>query len=326
VTGGSGFIGSHLCDRLTSDGHDVLVLDDLSTGRLSNIEHLLESGRAEFVEGSVLDGNLVRKLLDATDACVHLAAVVGVSLVVDRPVDALLSNVRGTDAVLSAAATLEKRLLFTSTSEVYGKSEGRSLSEEGDRVLGPTSKARWNYSTSKAFGEALALGYHRELGADNVVVRLFNTVGPRQTGVYGMVLPRFVRQALTGEPVTVFGDGMQTRCFAHVDDTVEAIVRLLNSEAAHGQVFNIGSDREISIYELARRVTAHADSSSEIRFIPYDLAYDEGFEELGRRKPDTTAVRELTGWQPRRTVDDAIHDVIRYERVADADGRIRFAR
>jgi UDP-glucose 4-epimerase len=330
VTGGSGFIGSHLCDRLISDGHHVLILDDLSTGRLGNIEHLLESGHVEFVEGSVLDGNLVRELLEATDACAHLASVVGVSLVVDRPVDTLLSNVRGTDTVFSAAAALEKRLLFTSTSEVYGKSEGRFLSEDSDRVLGPTSKVRWNYSTSKAFGEALALGYNRELGADNVVVRLFNTVGPRQTGVYGMVLPRFVRQALSGEPVTVYGDGTQTRCFAHVHDTVEAIVRLLDSEAAGGQVFNIGSDRENSIYELARRVIARADSSSEIRFIPYDLAYDEGFEELGRRKPDTTAVRQLTGWEPRRTVDDAIADVIQYERAAassaDADGRIGFAR
>jgi UDP-glucose 4-epimerase len=330
VTGGSGFIGSHLCDRLSGDGHDVLVLDDLSTGRLSNIEHLLEAGRVGFVEGSVLDRDLVDELLDAADVCVHLASAVGVSLVVDRPVDTLLTNVRGTDTVLSAAAALEKRVLFTSTSEVYGKSDGRVLPEDSDRVLGPTSKARWNYSTSKAFGEALALGYHRELGADNIVVRLFNTVGPRQTGVYGMVLPRFVRQALTGEPVTVYGDGTQTRCFAHVNDSVEAIIRLLHSEAACGEVFNVGTDREISIYELARRVIQRADSSSEIRFIPYDLAYDEGFEELGRRKPDTTAVRELTGWEPSRTVDDAIHDVIQHARAAaspaDANRRIGLAR
>jgi UDP-glucose 4-epimerase len=330
VTGGSGFIGSHLCDRLSGDGHDVLVLDDLSTGRLSNIEHLLESGRVSFVEGSVLDEKLVHELLDAADACVHLASIVGVRLVVDRPVDTLLSNVRGTDTVLSASAALKKQLLFASTSEVYGKSDGRIVSEASDRILGPTSKARWNYSASKAFGEALALGYHRELGADNVVVRLFNTVGPRQTGAYGMVLPSFVRQALTGEPVTVYGDGTQTRCFAHVHDSVEAIIRLLHSEAARGEVFNIGSAREISIYELARRVIERADSSSEIRLIPYDLAYDEGFEELGRRKPDTTAVRELTGWEPRRTVDDAIHDVIQYERAtaspADANRRIGLAR
>jgi UDP-glucose 4-epimerase len=330
VTGGSGFIGSHLCDRLSADGHQVLVLDDLSTGRLSNIEHLRESGRAEFIKGSVLDRDLVHELLEGTDACVHLASAVGVSLVVDRPLDTLLSNVRGVDTVLSATAALKKRVLFTSTSEIYGKSDGRTVSEDSDRILGPTSKARWNYSTSKAFGEALALGYHREFGADNVVVRLFNTVGPRQTGVYGMVLPRFVRQALAGEPVTVYGDGTQTRCFGHVYDTVEAILRLLDSEAAPGQVFNVGSDREISIYELAQRVIARADSTSEIRFIPYKVAYDEGFEELGRRKPDTTALRELTGWEPRRTVDDAIDDVILYERAAasvtDTNGRIGLAR
>jgi UDP-glucose 4-epimerase len=330
VTGGSGFIGSHLCDRLSADGHDVIVLDDLSTGRLGNIEHLLESGRVDFVEGSVLDGNLVHELLDGSDVCVHLASAVGVSLVVERPVDTLLSNVRGTDTVLSAAAGLKKRVLFTSTSEVYGKSDGRIVSEDSDRILGPTSRARWNYSTSKAFGEGLALGYHRELGAENVVVRLFNTVGPRQTGVYGMVVPRFVRQALSGAPVTVYGDGTQTRCFAHVYDTVEAILRLLDSEAVHGQVFNVGSDREISIYELAQRVIARAESTSEIRFIPYDVAYDEGFEELGRRKPNTTALRQLTGWEPERTVDDAIDDVIFYERAeaspAEARGRSRLGR
>jgi UDP-glucose 4-epimerase len=329
VTGGAGFIGSHLCDRLSADGHDVLVLDDLSTGRLGNIEHLLESGRVEFVEGSVLDRNLVRELLDASDACVHLASAVGVGLVVDRPLDTLLSNVRGADTVLSVTAALSKRLLFTSTSEIYGKSDGRIVSEDSDRILGPTSKARWNYSTSKAFGEALALGYHRELGAANVVVRLFNTVGPRQTGAYGMVLPRFVRQALTGEPVTVYGNGTQTRCFAHVHDAVDAIVRLLESEAAAGQVFNIGSDGEISIYELAQRVIARADSPSEIRLVPYSEAYDEGFEELGRRKPDATALRGLTGWEPRRTVDDAIDDVILYERAAldaDPEGRLGLAR
>jgi UDP-glucose 4-epimerase len=329
VTGGSGFIGSHLCDRLTADGHDVLVLDDLSTGRLRNIEHLLDSGRVELVEGSVLDRSLVRKVLDAADACVHLASAVGVGLVVDRPIDTLLSNVRGTDTVLSAAAALGKPTLLTSTSEIYGKSDGRAVSEDSDRILGATAKARWNYSTSKAFGEALALGYHRELGAANVVVRLFNTVGPRQTGAYGMVLPRFVRQALTDEPVTVYGDGAQTRCFAHVYDVVEAIVLLLGSEAAAGHVFNIGFDREISIYELAQRVIARAESPSEIRLIPYSEAYDEGFEELGRRRPDTTALRELTGWEPRRTVDDAIDDVIMYERAgmsAERGGRIGLAR
>jgi UDP-glucose 4-epimerase len=309
VTGGSGFIGSHLCDRLSADGHDVLVLDDLSTGRVGNIAHLLESGRAQFVEGSVLDRDLVHKLLDAVDACLHLASAVGVGLVVDRPVDTLLSNVRGIDTVLSATAALEKPLLLTSTSEIYGKSDGRTQSEDSNRIL--------------------ALGYHRELGAKNVVVRLFNTVGPRQTGAYGMVLPRLVRQALTGEPVTVYGDGRQTRCFTHVHDTVDAVVRLLASEAAAGQVFNVGSDGELSIHELAQRVIARAESPSEIRLIPYGEAYADGFEELGRRKPDTAALRALTGWEPERTVDDAIDDVILYERAAldpEAGRRIGLAR
>ena len=205
-------------------------------------------------------------------------------------------------------------MLFTSTSEVYGKNSNGALDEDADRILGPIQKCRWNYATAKSFGEALALGYAQELGAENTVVRLFNTVGPRQTGMYGMVLPRFVRQALTGEPLTVFGDGTQTRCFAHVYDTVDALVRLLDCDEAVGRVFNIGNDAEISIIGLARRVIARSGSRSEIHFVPYAEAYDEGFEELGRRKPDTSLLSELTGWAPERTVDDAIDDVILYER------------
>jgi UDP-glucose 4-epimerase len=237
-----------------------------------------------------------------------------VSLVVDRPVDTLLSNIRGTDIVLSAAAGLRKRTLFASTSEIYGKHSNGALDEDSDRILGPVQKARWNYATSKSFGEALALGYAKELGAENIVVRLFNTVGPRQTGMYGMVLPRFVGQAVTGQPLTVFGDGTQSRCFAHVYDTVEALVRLLDSDEAIGGVFNIGNDTEISIMGLARRVIARSGSHSDVHFVPYSEAYDEGFEELGRRKPDTGLLRALTGWTPLRSVDDAIDDVILYER------------
>ena len=319
ITGGAGFIGSHLSDRLTADGHEVVVLDDLSTGRIDNIEHLIRSGRIEFVEGSTTDEELVVSLLESVDACVHLASVVGVSLVVDRPVDTLLSNIRGADVVLSAAAGLRKRTMFASTSEVYGKNSNGALCEESDRVLGPIQKCRWNYATSKSFGEALALGYAQELGAENIVVRLFNTVGPRQTGMYGMVLPRFVRQAVTGQPVTVFGDGTQSRCFAHVYDTVDALVRLLGSDEAVGRVFNIGNDTEISIMGLARRVIARAGSRSEIHFVPYSEAYDEGFEELGRRKPDTALVSSVTGWRAERTVDDAIDDVILFERAGMND-------
>ena len=230
ITGGAGFIGSHLSDRLTADGHEVVVLDDLSTGRIDNIQHLIRSGRIEFVEGSVTEEDLVLGVLESVDACVHLASIVGVSLVVDNPVDTLLSNVRGSDVVLSAAAGIRRPVLYASTSEVYGKHSNGALDEDADRILGPIQKCRWNYATSKSFGEALALGYAQELGAKNTVVRLFNTVGPRQTGMYGMVLPRFVRQAVTGQPLTVFGDGTQTRCFAHVHDTVEALVRLLDCE------------------------------------------------------------------------------------------------
>jgi len=320
ITGGAGFIGSHLSDRLTAGGHEVLVLDDLSTGRLDNIEHLIRSGRIEFVEGSVTDENLMMGVLGSVDACVHLASIVGVSLVVDNPVDTLLSNVRGSDVVLSAAAALQRPVLYASTSEVYGKHSNGALDEDADRILGPIQKSRWNYATSKSFGEALALGYAKELDAKNTVVRLFNTVGPRQTGMYGMVLPRFVRQAVTGQPLTVFGDGTQTRCFAHVHDTVEALVRLLDCEDAAGRVFNIGNEAEISIMGLARRVIARSGSDSDVHFVPYSEAYDEGFEELGRRKPDTSLVHELTGWAPERSVDDAIDDVILYERAGMNSG------
>jgi UDP-glucose 4-epimerase len=314
LTGGAGFIGSHLCDALTTRGDEVVVLDDLSTGRVENIDHLLGAGKAEFVEGSVTDEALVLELLESVDACVHLASAVGVRLVVEQPVDGLLRNVRGTDVVLSAAAILDRPALFASTSEIYGKKSSARLHEHSDRVLGSIAKARWNYATSKSFGEALALGYHRELGARNVVVRLFNTVGARQTGAYGMVLPRLVRQAVRCEPLTVYGDGTQTRCFGHVADTVDAVVRLLDCDSAAGRVFNVGSDAEISILALARRVIGRSGSSSEVHFVPYEEAYEDGFEELGRRRPDTTALRELTGWEPKHTVDDAIDDVIALER------------
>jgi UDP-glucose 4-epimerase len=226
----------------------------------------------------------------------------------------LLSNTRGTDNVMGAAARHGTRLLFTSTSEVYGKNSSGALDEDADRVLGSPFKARWVYETSKAFGECLAHSLHREKGAPNTVVRLFNTVGPRQTGRYGMVVPTFVRQALEGSPLTVYGDGSQTRCFAHVNDTVRGILSLIDTPDSIGSVFNIGASTEIPIVELARRVIDHTESDSEIRFVPYGEAYDVGFEELGRRKPDTTAIRELTGWEAELTVDDAIRDVVAFER------------
>ena len=310
ITGGAGFIGSHLTDALIGRGDEVLVLDDLSTGRRENLSRAFESGRVELVEGSVDDEGLVLDCLSSVDACYHLASAVGVKLIVDRPVDTLLRNIRGNDTVISAAAAVNRRLLFTSTSEVYGKNNSSALSEDSDRILGSPFKSRWSYSTAKAFGEALAKGYHQELGAENIVVRLFNTVGPRQTGRYGMVVPSFVKQALAGDDVTVYGDGTQSRCFAHVSDTVRALLLLLDSDEAVGRVFNIGSSAEITISKLAERVIERTESSSKIRHVPYSEAYEEGFEELGRRVPDTSALRQLTGWEPRLTIDDAVDAVV----------------
>jgi UDP-glucose 4-epimerase len=314
ITGGAGFIGSHLVDALLGRGERVTVLDDLSTGRRENVEGHIASSAFELVEGSVLDQELVDELVGAHDVVVHLASAVGVQLVVDQPLDSLLRNVRGNDIVISAAARHGRRLVFSSTSEVYGKNSSDALSEDADRVLGSPYKSRWAYATAKAFGEALAYGYHRERGMPAVVVRLFNTVGPRQRGAYGMVLPRFVRQALAGEELSVYGNGAQSRCFVHVLDSVNAILMLTDAELATGRVFNVGSEREITIIELAGKVIERSGSRSAIRLVPYDEAYAEGFEELGKRKPDTGAMRQLTGWEPVRDIDAIIDDVIAYER------------
>ena len=313
ITGGAGFIGSHLADALIARGERVTVLDDLSTGNTDNITHLLGVDGFELVEGSSLDEDLVDSLVGSTDVVFHLASAVGVQLIVSNPLDSLLKNVRGTDNVLSTAARHGRRLLYTSTSEVYGKNSHGALNEDSDRILGSPFKSRWAYAIAKSFGESMAYGLHRDRQAEMVTVRLFNTVGPRQTGMYGMVVPRFVRQALEGDDLTVYGNGTQTRCFAHVNDTVAAILSLIDDDRAVGGVFNIGSSDEIAIVELARRVIERTGSSSKVELVPYEEAYDEGFEELGRRQPDTTTLRELTGWAPTRTVDDAIDDVILHE-------------
>jgi UDP-glucose 4-epimerase len=313
ITGGAGFIGSHLADLLLARGDHVTILDDLSTGRLENLEHLMASPGLRFVEGSTLDAELVDELMRQADACLHLASAVGVQLVVSKPLDCLLRNVRGTDIVLSAAGRHGVRLLYASTSEVYGKNSTGALSEESDRILGSPFKSRWAYAIAKSFGESMAHGMHRCDGAAVVTVRLFNCVGPRQTGQYGMVLPRFVGQALRGEDVTVYGDGSQMRCFAHVLDVVRAIVMVLESDAATGQVFNVGAETPITIMQLAERVIERTGTGAGIRLVPYAEAYDDGFEELGRRQPDTRLLRELTGWEPGRTIDDAIDDVIAHE-------------
>lgn len=309
ITGGAGFIGSHLADALVARGDQVVILDDLSTGRRENIVHLIEDGSAVFVEGTVLDAELVDHWVERTDSVYHLASAVGVKLVVERPLDSLLRNVRGANVVAHAAARYGRRMLFTSTSEVYGKNSNGALPEDSDSLLGPSSKSRWGYANTKAFGEMLAFGYARERGAETVVVRLFNSVGPRQLGSYGMVLPRFVSQALKGEDLTVYGDGTQSRCFTHVHDTVEGIVAVAQRDRAVGRVFNIGATRAITIRELAERVIARTGSTSRIRHIPFELAYGEGFEELGSRKPDPSAIEALCGWRPKRTIDDAIDDL-----------------
>jgi UDP-glucose 4-epimerase len=313
ITGGAGFVGSHIVDALTTRGDEVLILDDLSTGRLENIEHIRDSELVDFVEGSVLDQDLVDDCMTSVDVCLHLASAVGVQLVVSRPLDSLQRNIRGNDIVISSAARHDRPLLFASTSEVYGKNSSGALSEDSDRILGSPYKLRWSYSTAKAFGEALAYSYAREQGSRMSVVRLFNTVGPRQTGAYGMVLPRFVRQALAGDDLTVFGNGTQSRCFAHVLDVVHGILLVLDTEEANGRVFNIGSPVETAVIALAGKVIERTGSESKIQLVSYEEAYDEGFEELGRRKPDTSALEALTGWRPTRTVEEAIDDVIAYE-------------
>jgi UDP-glucose 4-epimerase len=312
ITGGAGFIGSHLTDAFVARGEEVVVLDDLSTGSIENLRHLLDDSAIELVEGSILDAALVDECAASADVCLHLAAAVGVELILEQPLDSLLRNVRGSDNVISAVARHGGKVLVASSSEVYGKNNAGPLSETSDRILGPPSTVRWAYSTAKAFSEVLANAYRQELQTDSIVVRFFNTVGPRQTGAYGMVLPRFVGQALDGEDLTVFGDGTQTRCFTHVSDATKAIVRLVDNEEAVGHTFNIGSPHEISIIDLAQRVIERTGSSSRVSLIPYDEAYGVGFEEIGRRRPDLSLINRVTGWMPSFTIDDMIDDVIQY--------------
>lgn len=319
ITGGCGFIGSHLADALMARGDDVLLLDNLSTGRISNIQHLMDLGspRVEFRQGSVLDLELVKELVDGVDAVVHLAASVGVKLIVQRPLEAILNNVRGTENVLEAAVRGGTKVFIASTSEIYGKNAAGPLHEDSDRILGSPLKARWAYSTSKAVDEIFAYEYWRERQLPTVIARLFNCVGPRQTGAYGMVIPRFVRQALSGQPVTVYGDGTQSRCFSHVLDVVDAIIGLVDSDAATGEVFNIGSQNEISIRGLAEKIRDMAGSTSPITFTSYSEAYEPGFEDMERRLPDVSKIGRVTGWAPKRSLEDIINDVIGHERLQE---------
>jgi UDP-glucose 4-epimerase len=309
VTGGAGFIGSHLCDLLIERGHSVHVLDDLSTGRLKNIERLAHHPRFDCTIASVAERGVLARLIGRADVIVHLAAAVGVRLIVESPVRAIETNVRGTEVVLAQADIQKKPVMIASTSEVYGKSEALPFREDGDLQMGATSKARWAYACSKAIDEFLAMAYWRERNLPVVVARLFNTVGPRQTGHYGMVVPRLVSQALAGEPLSVYGDGTQTRCFCHVADVVGALYGLLEAPQAWGSVFNVGSTAEISILDLARRIIAITGSRSSVRLVPYDEAYEVGFEDMSRRVPDIARVRKLIGWHPQRSLDQIIGDV-----------------
>jgi UDP-glucose 4-epimerase len=316
ITGGAGFIGSHLCDELLAGGHRVHVLDDLSTGSIDNVRHLKHRPGFEYTIDSAANSRLVAELVDEADVVYHLAAAVGVALIVESPVRTIETNVHCTEVVLQQASKKRKPVLIASTSEVYGKSEAIPFREDGDLTLGATRFGRWAYACSKAIDEFLALAYWKERQLPTIVVRLFNTVGPRQTGRYGMVVPRFVAQATAGHPVTVYGDGTQRRCFCSVSDVVDALTSLIEHDSAYGEVINIGSQEECSILELADRVIGITDSSSEIARIPYSEAYEEGFEDMHRRVPDISKITAMTGWQPTRVLDEIIADVANAQRAA----------
>jgi UDP-glucose 4-epimerase len=314
VTGGTGFIGSHLCEALLRRGDEVFVIDDLSTGRLENIAHLQENKSFHLTVGSILDFRRLESIVRKVDIVFHLAAVVGVQKIIEVPVDTIEINVLGSHNVLNLAARYRKLCLVASTSEVYGKSSKQPFTESDDVVYGPTTKSRWSYACSKAIDEFLALAYHDAQNLPVIIVRLFNTTGPRQTGRYGMVLPRFVEQALRGEPITVFGDGRQSRCFADVSDVVRALLLLIDTPSAVGEVFNIGNPEEVSIAELARLVKKLSRSDSEIQIIPYDQAYQPGFEDMNRRVPNIAKIEATVGYRPRVRLQQIIERIIESKR------------
>ena len=312
ITGGAGFIGSHLADALLTQGHEVVALDDLSTGSTANIEHLKHQQEFTLIEGSILDAPLVKKAMEDADWCFHLGAALGVHTILQRPLESLATNIQGSEIVLRAAAERGVRTLVTSTSEIYGKNPKQPLNEDDDRVLGSPLKSRWTYSEAKAIEESFAHELHVSQQLPVVIVRLFNTVGPRQTGRYGMVVPNFVAAALKNEPITVFGDGKQTRVFCHIDDAIAGMLALFHSDDANGDVFNIGGEGEISINELATQIRVRTNSSSSINYLDYATAYEPGFEEMQRRVPDTTKARKLTGWKPTGSLNAIIDDVAKF--------------
>lgn len=319
ITGGAGFIGSHLAEALLEAGQRISVIDDLSTGRLVNIAHLRGHPRFSFVRASINDPLVLDRLVSEADVVIHLAAAVGVQLIVEQPVHTIETNITGTEAVLRVALRYGCRTLIASTSEVYGKGSKVPFSEDDDVLLGPTSRSRWSYAATKMIDEFLGLAYQQQYGLEVAIIRLFNTVGPRQTGRYGMVIPRFVRQALRGEPIEVYGDGQQSRCFCDVSDVVRALVGLAVHPAALGQVINVGNTEEVTILQLAERVKLLTDSPSPLAFVPYAQAYAPGFEDMQRRVPDITRIQALLDWTPQLKLDAILERVIAYERVALAE-------
>ncbi len=309
ITGGAGFIGSHLTDKLVGEGHQVTVLDNLSTGRLENIQDHIQSKKIDYVEGSILNIDLVSRLVSESEYVFHLAAAVGVFNIVKKPLESLLTNIRGTENVLEAATQFRIPVLVASSSEVYGKNTSDSLGEKDNRILGSPTTLRWSYSEAKAIDESLAYAYFVEKNLESRIVRFFNTVGPRQLGSYGMVVPRFINAALKNEPITIYGNGEQTRCFGHVNDVVEALCLVAFSPKTIGQVVNIGNNYEISMNDLAKLIIERTQSSSEIHYMKYEDAYGPGFEDMERRVPNLDLIRELVGWQPSRNLDQIIEDI-----------------
>jgi UDP-glucose 4-epimerase len=314
ITGGAGFIGSHLCEMLVQKGHRVVAIDNLSTGRLENIEFLRAAPNFQFVRESIMNAQVLDRLASESDTIIHLAAAVGVKLIVEDPVQTIETNIKGTESVLRTASRYGCKVLLASSSEVYGKGSKVPFHEDDDCVIGPTTHSRWAYATSKAVDEFLGLAYHQQFGLPVVIMRFFNTIGPRQTGRYGMVVPRFVRWALRGEPLQVYGDGRQSRCFTDVYDVVGAVMQLAENSMAVGQVFNIGNQEEVTIGELARQVIALTQSTSEIQLVPYDQAYAPGFEDMPRRVPSIEKLHNLIDYQPSCSLNDSLHRVIDWER------------
>lgn len=312
ITGGAGFIGSHLAEKLLLAKHSVHVIDNLSTGEFSNIRGLANNPNFSYTIDSILNIEILEKLISECDQVYHMAAAVGVKYIIDNPLQSLKTNVGGTENVLELANKHKKKVLVTSTSEIYGKSNKIPFKEEDDRILGSTHISRWSYSSAKAIDEFLALAYHREKKLPMVIVRCFNTVGPRQTGQYGMVIPKFVKNSLLNHPLTVYGDGKQTRCFADVDDVTNGIIALMNTKEAEGKIFNIGNDQEISIEDLAKKIKKMTNSKSKIEYIKYEDAYEEGFEDMRFRKPDLTKIKTLINYTPHKNLDRILERIIRY--------------